>query len=116
MPCNDPLIRRGAALRARMFQAMYPVVWRLQYSSPELQFATRPVAGPRKVTIPTRHGDLAALVYSPEAGDIRRQKALGMLPTVHLITHGGAFIIRVPGQEDNVARYLASEVGAFAVI
>jgi len=116
MPRNDPLIRRGAALQARMFQAVYPVVWRLRYSSPELQFATRPVAGPRKVTIPTRHGDLAALVYAPAAGDIQRQEAAGVLPPVHLITHGGAFIIRVPGQEDNVARYLASEVGAFAVI
>ena len=116
MPHNDPLIRRGAALRARMFQAVYPVVRRLQYSSPELRFATKPVAGPRKVTIPTRHGNLAALVYSPAAGDILRQKTLGMRPPVHLITHGGAFIIRVPGQEDNVARYLASEIGAFVVI
>src|SRR5215472_14950438 len=99
MPRNDPLIRRDAALRARMFQAVYPVVWRLRYSSPELQFATRPITRPAKVTIPTRHGDLAALVYSPAAGDIRwQQKITGMLPPVHLAMHGGAFIIRVPGQ------------------
>jgi acetyl esterase len=80
--------------------------------------AVRYHAGRRaaEVTIPTRHGDLAALVYSPAAGDVRRQEALGMLPPVHLITHGGAFIIGVPGQEDNVARYLASEADAFVVI
>jgi acetyl esterase len=34
---------------------------------------------------------------------------------VHLLTHGGGFIIRVPEQEDNVARYIASEVGAYVV-
>ena len=99
-----------------MFQATYPAVRRLLYSSPKLQFATKPIARPRKVTIPTRHRNLAALVYSPVPVDIERQLTEGVLPPVHLITHGGAFIIRVPEQEDNVARYLASEAGAFVVI
>jgi acetyl esterase len=35
---------------------------------------------------------------------------------VHFITHGGAFIIRRPQQEDNVARYIASELGAYVVL
>ena len=36
--------------------------------------------------------------------DIATQLAVGLRPPVHLITHGGAFIIRVPEQEDNVYR------------
>ena len=39
-----------------------------------------------------------------------------MRPPVHFITHGGGFIIRMPEREDNVARYLASELGVYVVI
>jgi acetyl esterase len=35
---------------------------------------------------------------------------------VHFITRGGGFIIRRPSHEDNVARYLASELGAYVVL
>jgi acetyl esterase len=113
---NDPAIRAGAALQARMFQAMFPVMRRLMYSSSELQFATRTIDKPRRITVPTRRGKLPTLIYAPLPAEVARQLAVGAHPPVHLITHGGAFIIRVPEQEDNVARYLASEVGAFVVI
>lgn len=116
MPYNDPRIRRGPALQARMFQAVFPAMRRLMYSSPKLQFGTQVIAKPHTVTVPTRHGDLRSLVYAPTDDDIARQSAAGLRPPVHLITHGGAFIIRVPEQEDNVARYLASEIGAYVVI
>jgi acetyl esterase len=113
---NDPLIDARAARSARMFQALFPLAFRLQYSSPAVRFATKPIAKPDRIVIPTRHGDVAALVYRPTEADTERQLAAGSRPPVHLITHGGAFIVRVPRQEDNVARYLASEIGAFVVV
>jgi Esterase/lipase len=116
MPRHDPHISPGAARQARMFQIIYPLMQRLMYSSSKLQFATKKIAGPATIRIPTRHGELRTLVYAPTAEDVRRQKTDGRLPPVHLITHGGAFIIRVPEQEDNVSRYLASEVGCYVVI
>src|SRR5450755_2674922 len=113
---NDPLIDARAARSARMFQALFPLAFRLQYSSPAVRFAAKPIARPDRISIPTRHGDVAALVYRPTNADTERQLAAGTRPPVHLITHGGAFIVRVPQQEDNVARYLASEIGAFVVV
>lgn len=113
---NDPLIHWRAALSARTFQLLFPIAFRLQYSSPELQFATKKIAKPKRITIPTRHGKLKALVYAPAPEDIAAWLALGRRPPVHLVIHGGAFIVRVPRQEDNVARYLASEVGCYVVI
>jgi acetyl esterase len=113
---NDPLIDTRAARSARMFQALFPLAFRLQYSSPAVRFATKPIARPDRIAIPTRHGDVAALVYRPAGADIGRQLAAGDRPPAHLITHGGAFIVRVPRQEDNVARYLASEIGTVVVV
>lgn len=112
----DPLIKRSAARRARLFQVIFPLLNRLVFSSPKLQFATKKIARPAVLQVPTRHGDLRTIVYSPTADDIAEQAAAGHRPPVHLITHGGAFIIRLPEQEDNVARYLASEVGCYVVI
>ncbi|XVV01794.1 alpha/beta hydrolase [Actinosynnema sp. CA-248983] len=105
---KDPLIAWRPALAAAAFQTAFPVLHRLRYASPELQFATRKVARPATVRIPTRHGEICALVYAPPDPVDR--------PPAHLIAHGGAFIARVPEQEDNVARYLASEVGAYVVV
>jgi acetyl esterase len=89
---------------------------RLLYSSPQLQFASKDIVEPTTIRIPTRHGEVKALVYAPMDSDIARQLAEGNRPPVHLITHGGAFVIGVPKQEHNVARYLASEVGCYVVI
>src|SRR5262245_35491770 len=113
---SDPAIRFRHALAARVTQAVFPLVKRLQFSSPDVQFATKPIADPVMITIPTRHGDVRALLYRPIDADVTASLAGGRRPPVHLITHGGAFIVRVPEQEDNVARYVASEVGAYVVV
>jgi acetyl esterase len=112
---SDPAIDVRSALAARAMQAVFPLVFRAQYSSPQVQFATKPIAKPSKITIPTRHGEIEALVYAPTDKDIASARAAGR-PPVHFITHGGGFIVRRPEQEDNVARYLASEIGAFVVL
>jgi acetyl esterase len=113
---SDPAIDFRSALKARGFQAMFPLPSRLFYSSPDVQFATKEIAKPTTIKIPTRHGEIEALVYKPTDEDIAAQRAAGHLPPVHFITHGGAFIIRHPEQEDNVARYLASEIGCYVVL
>jgi acetyl esterase len=97
-------------------QAAFPLMFRLQYSSPAVQFATKKMADPITITIPTRHGEIRALVYKPTEADIAATLRAGRRPPVHLDTHGGGFIVRVPRQEDNVARYLASEIGAYVVL
>ncbi|MFI9101810.1 alpha/beta hydrolase [Streptomyces fildesensis] len=113
---NDPKIDLLPALTARAFQMMFRPMFKLQYSSPQVQFATKDVAKPTRITIPTRHGEIRALLYSPTDEDVAAQRAAGRRPPVHLILHGGAFIVGVPQQEDNVARYLASEVGGYVVV
>jgi acetyl esterase len=116
MSRNEPAISTRSALPARMFQLLFPLVFRFQYMSPDVQFATKKIAKPRRIIIPTRHGDVRALVYSPTAADIEASVASGRRPPVHLLTHGGAFIVRFPQSEDNIARFLASEVGAYIVV
>jgi acetyl esterase/lipase/predicted ester cyclase len=113
---SDPTIGAGAALQARVMQAVFPFVFRRSFGSPEVQFATKPIAKPTKIVIPTRHGEIEALVYKPTDEDIAAERAAGRRPPVHFITHGGGFIVRRPQQEDNVARYLASELGAYVVL
>lgn len=95
---------------------MFPLMRLLFVNSPRLRFATKKIAKPTTITIPTRHGAISALVYSPTPADIQAQLAAGHRPPVHLITHGGGFILKTPKQEDNVAEYLASEVGCYVVI
>jgi len=116
MPFKDPQIPFGPALAARALQAVFPLAWRVRYSSPDLQFATKPIGKPRPVRVPTRHGTVRILIYSPQAGDVAAQLAAGHKPPVHLRMHASAFVLRMPEQEDNVARYLASEVGCYVVL
>src|SRR6516225_8135797 len=104
MPFKDPQIASGPALSARAFQSAFPLIRRLQYASPAVKFATKPITKPQQIRPPTRHGPVRTLTYSPTAGDAAAQPAAGRKPPVHLITHGDGFIIRVPEQEDNVAR------------
>lgn len=104
------------AFAARAFQFVYPAMQRMFYRSPELEFATKTIAAPLTVTVPTRHGDIPALVFAPTDEDITAQLKRGETPPVHVLTHGGAFIIQYPQEEGNVARYLASELGAYVVI
>ncbi|MQY20981.1 alpha/beta hydrolase [Nocardia macrotermitis] len=116
MSFKDPAIAWRPALVARLFQVGFPILGRLLLESPKLQFATKSVAVPERITIPTRHGDVAALLYSPVRADIEAESSAGRRPPVHLLFHGGAFVVRRPEQEDNVARFLASEVGCFVVV
>ena len=90
MPFKDPQIPFGPALAARALQAAFPLVWRARYSSPGLQFATKPIGKPRQGMVPTRHGAVRILVYSPPAGDVATQLAAGRKPPVHLIMHASA--------------------------
>ena len=112
----DSRIAASSVVSARIMQAAFPLAFRLQSMSPDVQFATRTVARPSAIQIPTRHGTVKAFVYAPAAEASVAFTSAGERPPVHLILHGGAFIVRRPLQEDNVARYLASEVGAFVVV
>jgi acetyl esterase len=113
---RDPHIARRPAFMAGAFQFAFPFLQRAFFRSPELEFATKTIAAPTTVTIPTRHGAMPALVFAPTDVDVSAQLAAGRRPPVHLLTHGGAFITRFPQEEGNVARYLASEVGCYVVI
>jgi hypothetical protein len=113
---SDRAISFRPARSAPALQATFPLFLRLRMSSPDAQFATKDIAKPENIAIPTRHGEIQALLYKPTAADIAATRAAGQCPPVHFITHGGAFIVRVPEQEDNVARYLASELRAYVVI
>src|SRR3984957_12634266 len=59
------------------------------------------------VTIPTRHGDVQAVVYSP-AGPA------GPVP-VYVNFHGRGFVVRHPEQDDPLCRYLAANAGVAVV-
>lgn len=113
---RDPHIACRDAAAARSFQLIYPAMQRLLYRSPAVEFATKAIAAPATISVPTRHGSIDMLVFSPSDADIAEQASRGEVPPVHFLTHGGAFILQYPIEEGNVARYLASEVGAFVVI
>ena len=115
MLTTDPRISPVAAQAAWSFQALFPMVHSLYYSSPRGQFASKPIAPPKVIQIPTRHGPVRTLVYVPTHADRRRMVEAGERPPVHIAIHGGAFIVRMPEQEDNLARYLASELGAYVL-
>src|SRR5262249_45912759 len=68
------------------------VYWR-SYSSPDAQFATKDIAKPEKIKIPTRHGQIDAIVYKPPEVDITTAAHAGKLPPVHFITRGRGFIV-----------------------
>jgi acetyl esterase len=74
--------------------------------APEVSFAEVP-ACTEPVTIPTRHGDIQAVVYWPEA-------AADLAPA-YLNFHGGGFVIRRPEQDDAFCRYLAANAGVAVV-
>src|SRR5215469_2167070 len=81
MPFKDPQIAVGPA-SARACQAVFPLIRPLQYSLPDVHFATKPIARPEQITVPTRHGAVRTLIYSPMAG------ALGVaeLPLTLILT------------------------------
>jgi acetyl esterase/lipase len=94
---GNPLI---ADTLARLIQLRRPRV------APEVSFAELP-ARTETVTIPTRHGDVRAVVYWPEESG-------GRVP-VYVNFHGGGFVIRHPEQDDPLCRYLAANAGVAVV-
>ncbi|WBB69062.1 alpha/beta hydrolase fold domain-containing protein [Micromonospora sp. WMMD812] len=86
------------------------------WSGRDLEFATKRIRRPERLNIPTRHGTIGALVYSPTNTDRAALARAGHRPPVHLLIHGGAFIIRSPWQEGSIARYLASELNTAVVV
>jgi acetyl esterase/lipase len=76
----------------------------------EVSFAELP-ARTEAVTIPTRHGDLQAVVYWPGAGTA---ESTGNAP-VYVNFHGGGFVMRHPEQDDPLCRYLAANAGVAVV-
>ncbi len=94
---GKPLI---ADALARLLQLRTPRV------APEVSFAELP-ARTETVTIPTRHGDVRAVVYWPEQSGDR-------VP-VYVNFHGGGFVIRHPEQDDPLCRYLAANAGVAVV-
>ncbi|MFT4213709.1 MAG: alpha/beta fold hydrolase [Microbacterium sp.] len=65
----------------------------------EIAFRELP-ATTEAVTIPTRHGQVAATLYLPPGGAVGRG--------VHINLHGGGFVMRHPEQDDPICRYLAA--------
>lgn len=65
----------------------------------EIAFAEIPAVTER-IMVPTRHGDVAAVAYSP-GGDASGKG-------VYVNLHGGGFVMRHPEQDDAICRYLAA--------
>ncbi|HEY6495606.1 MAG TPA: alpha/beta hydrolase fold domain-containing protein [Trebonia sp.] len=72
----------------------------------EVSFAELP-ARTETVTVPTRHGDLPAVVYRPADS--------GVPAPVYVNLHGGGFVMRHPEQDDPLCRYLAANAGAVVI-
>ncbi|ALI29760.1 putative lipase/esterase [Mycolicibacterium fortuitum] len=59
------------------------------------------------IKIPTRHGDVAATVYHPAAGEDR--------PAVYVNVHGGGFVVGHREQDDPWCRFLAAHANVVVV-
>lgn len=68
----------------------------------ELAFRELP-AITQEITVPTRHGRLRVIQYSPPGA----QESSG----VYLNLHGGGFVIRHPEQDDALCRFIAFHAG-----
>jgi acetyl esterase len=60
-----------------------------------------------EITIPTRHGEVAATLYRPEAGTTA--------PAVYVNVHGGGFVVGHREQDDPWCRYLATHANVFVI-
>jgi acetyl esterase len=78
---------------------------------------TRPIPALRMHDVPrhthtlhvkTRRGTVRCTVYSPP-------ETVAGRPPVYVNLHGGGFVIRHPGADDHICRYLAAAVGCFVV-
>ncbi|EXF24531.1 carboxylesterase [Nesterenkonia sp. AN1] len=73
---------------------------------PEVAFADLP-ATTEEIAVPTRHGTLRAIQYSPPSGAAGRG--------VYLNLHGGGFVIRHPEQDDALCRFMAFHAGVTVI-
>jgi acetyl esterase/lipase len=80
----------------------------------ELWFATRPVAGPRRIAVPTRDGAVMCLVYEPHPNAPLAGGREGR-PPIHVQIHPGGFFLGIAEQDDHIDSDIASEVGAAVV-
>jgi acetyl esterase len=106
-----PRIRPGAWIAVYALQRLSPLFWR---PPKELFFASRFVAKPTEVRVPTRHGPVRCLMYRPPA-DAPAPGGADRPRPVHIQIHGGGFYGRFPEQDEHIASYIASEVGAVVV-
>jgi acetyl esterase len=73
---------------------------------PAMRFAA--IAGrTSQITVPTRHGPVAATVYHPPA--------TATSPPLYVNVHGGGFVVGHPEQDDPWCRYLATNAGVVVV-
>ncbi|KUG57688.1 alpha/beta hydrolase [Nesterenkonia jeotgali] len=72
----------------------------------EVSFTELP-ATTEEITVPTRHGPLRAIRYSPPSGAAGRG--------VYLNLHGGGFVIRHPEQDDALCRFIAFHAGVTVI-
>jgi acetyl esterase len=107
----EPRIRLRAWIAASVLQRFAPIFWRPPRA---LYFASRPVATPVERRIPTRHGPVRCLIYHPPAGAPDPGGA-GRRRPVHVQIHGGGFYGRLPEQDEHIAAFIASDVGAVVV-
>ncbi|WKG04239.1 alpha/beta hydrolase fold domain-containing protein [Mycolicibacterium sp. HK-90] len=103
--------RAGAWVAAHLAQRLLPLV----PTPRSFSSATRQVARPEIVDVPTRHGTVRCYIYSPHPDAALARTGVDG-PPVNLHLHGGAFIVRNPRQEEYIAHYVAAEVGAVVVL
>ncbi|WP_306768832.1 alpha/beta hydrolase fold domain-containing protein [Mycobacterium hubeiense] len=103
--------RAGTWVAAHLVQRLLPLV----PTPRSFRFATRRLAKPDTIAVPTRYGPVRCLIYWPHP-DAPLAKASSNGPPINLHLHGGAFIVRNPRQEEYIAQYIASEVGAAVVL
>lgn len=96
------LSRRPVADRlARLFAAVVNPTPKPGVRFPEIAGRTT------EITIPTRHGPVAATVYLPETN--------GAEPGVYVNVHGGGFVVGHREQDDPWCRYLAAHANVVVI-
>lgn len=96
-------VRTSDRLRTLLMQRLAPLT--VDYGRP-LRFAGQDLPRPRRVRVPTRHGNVLVHIYSPV------DDAPG---AAHVHFHGGAWLMRYPQMDDWWCRYVAAESGVTVV-
>lgn len=109
-PSRIGLLRADA--QAWLMQVLAPVT--VRYGA-ELVVAGADLPSPRRIAVPTRHGQVRCEVWRPRQVPGRSGgSAREVLPAyVHL--HGGAFVMRHPRMDEFLARHLVATLGIAVV-